>query len=83
MLVRLSGDDARDIGRNTQGVRLISVREGDQVIGAEKVESAKDEDADAELDGEGAQAPEAEGPSDEPEDSSDSESSEGTADAEE
>ncbi len=35
MLVRIPLDDVRDIGRNTQGVRLIRVEEGDRVIGAE------------------------------------------------
>ncbi|MCA8958926.1 MAG: DNA gyrase subunit A [Planctomycetes bacterium] len=38
MLVRIEVDGFRDIGRATQGVRLIRVREGDSVIGAELVE---------------------------------------------
>lgn len=38
MLVRIATDSFRPIGRNTQGVRLIRVREGDRVIGAELVE---------------------------------------------
>ena len=46
MLVRIQADDARDIGRNTQGVRLIRVKEGDKVSGAEKVEPDKDKDKD-------------------------------------
>ena len=46
MLVRIPLDDVRDIGRNTQGVRLIRVNEGDQLIGAELVspEEVKESD---------------------------------------
>ncbi len=35
MLVRIKAADIRPIGRNTQGVRLIRLKEGDRVIGAE------------------------------------------------
>ncbi|MEM7164020.1 MAG: DNA gyrase subunit A [Planctomycetota bacterium] len=43
-LVRISASDIRPIGRNTQGMRLIRLNEGDVVSGAEKVESEDDED---------------------------------------
>ncbi|MGE4631753.1 MAG: DNA gyrase subunit A [Planctomycetota bacterium] len=48
MLVRISLENVRPIGRNTQGVRLISVKDGDVVIGMELVETATEEsEADA------------------------------------
>ncbi len=40
MLVRISLENVRPIGRNTQGVRLINVKDGDVVIGMELVETA-------------------------------------------
>ncbi|NRA75987.1 MAG: DNA gyrase subunit A, partial [Planctomycetes bacterium] len=43
MLVRISLENVRPIGRNTQGVRLISVKDGDAVIGMELVETATEE----------------------------------------
>jgi len=43
MLVRISLANVRPIGRNTQGVRLISVKDGDAVIGMELVEAAAEE----------------------------------------
>ena len=39
MLVRISLRDVRPIGRNTQGVRLIRVKDGDKVIGLELVDA--------------------------------------------
>ena len=45
MLVRISTDDLRDIGRNTQGVRVIRVKDEDKVVGAEKVDPDKDENS--------------------------------------
>ncbi len=39
MLVRISLKDVRPIGRNTQGVRLIRVKDGDKVIGLELVDA--------------------------------------------
>ncbi|MGE4618658.1 MAG: DNA gyrase subunit A [Planctomycetota bacterium] len=43
MLVRISLSSVRPIGRNTQGVRLISVKDGDAEIGMELVDVASDE----------------------------------------
>jgi DNA gyrase subunit A len=43
MLVRISLSGVRPIGRNTQGVRLISVKDGDAVIGMELVDVASEE----------------------------------------
>jgi len=43
MLVRIAMRGVRDIGRNTQGVRLIRVKEGDKVVGAELVEDDGEE----------------------------------------
>ncbi|MBL4851554.1 MAG: DNA gyrase subunit A [Gammaproteobacteria bacterium] len=42
-LVRTAVDQISVLGRNTQGVRLIRVAEGEQLIGLEKVESLNDE----------------------------------------
>ncbi len=44
MLVRIEVDSFRDIGRATQGFRLIRVRDTDCVIGAELVAPEEDED---------------------------------------
>lgn len=70
MLVRIAMTGVRDIGRNTQGVRLIRVKDGDQLIGAELVEEA-DEDSEAVpvaelVDDSEAMAPEAEVSEEEP-----------------
>jgi DNA gyrase subunit A len=43
MLVRIAMRGVRDIGRNTQGVRLIRVKEGDKLVGAELVEDDGEE----------------------------------------
>ena len=47
MLVRIGMTEVRDIGRNTQGVRLIRVKDGDQVVGAELVEDSDEGEAEA------------------------------------
>ncbi|MEM7260652.1 MAG: DNA gyrase subunit A [Planctomycetota bacterium] len=60
MLVRIDVDSFRDIGRATQGVRLIRVRDGDKVIGAEVVEPEDDEEVVTE--GEDGEAPEGDAP---------------------
>ena len=52
-LVRTPVKDVSVVGRNTQGVRLIRLDEGDRLIGIERVESLGDEagfDAEAEGD---------------------------------
>ncbi len=41
MLVRISLKDVRPIGRNTQGVRLIRVKDADKVIGLELVDTTE------------------------------------------
>ena len=72
MLVRIPVDPIRPIGRNTQGVRLIRVNQGDRVIGAELVEAEEDKDqavSQAEsqaVDPNGTQTPESETPAIEP-----------------
>ncbi|MGA1488030.1 MAG: DNA gyrase subunit A, partial [Planctomycetota bacterium] len=40
MLVRISVEGVREIGRNTMGIRLIRVRDGDRLVGAELVEAS-------------------------------------------
>ncbi|MGE3963442.1 MAG: DNA gyrase subunit A [Planctomycetota bacterium] len=45
MLVRISARVISLIGRNTQGMRLIRVNDGDRVIGAEKVQADDKEDS--------------------------------------
>jgi DNA gyrase subunit A len=37
MMIRVACDDIRSMGRNTQGVRVINIDEGDTVVGAVKV----------------------------------------------
>ena len=48
MLVRISANDIRTIGRNTKGVRVVNLRDGDRLIAAAKVEGM-DENVEAEL----------------------------------
>ncbi|MEE2820021.1 MAG: DNA gyrase C-terminal beta-propeller domain-containing protein, partial [Planctomycetota bacterium] len=38
MLVRISAGDISTIGRNTKGVRVVNVKDGDRLIAAAKVE---------------------------------------------
>ncbi len=49
-LVRTGVDQISVLGRNTQGVRLIRVAEGEQLVGLEKVESLVDDDSGTEED---------------------------------
>ncbi len=39
MIMRTGLDEIRSIGRNTQGVRLINLKEGDKVVAVEKIEA--------------------------------------------
>jgi DNA gyrase subunit A len=43
MMIRVACDDIRSMGRNTQGVRVINIDEGDTVVGAVKVVDREDE----------------------------------------
>ena len=46
MLVRIPAETISRIGRNTMGVRLVNVKDGDRVMTAARVfESASDDDA--------------------------------------
>jgi DNA gyrase subunit A len=51
MIIRTGLDEIRSIGRNTQGVRLINLKEGDKLVAAEKI-AAEDLEGESE-----AQAP--------------------------
>ena len=42
MLVRISASDIRTIGRNTKGVRVVNLKDGDRLIAAAKVEGVED-----------------------------------------
>jgi DNA gyrase subunit A len=42
MLIRISASDIRTIGRNTKGVRVVNLKEGDRLIAAAKVEGIED-----------------------------------------
>jgi DNA gyrase subunit A len=42
MLVRISASDIRTIGRNTKGVRVVNLKDGDRLISAAKVEGIED-----------------------------------------
>jgi len=52
MIIRTGLDEIRSIGRNTQGVRLIKLKEGDKLVAAEKIAA---EDLEGEDEGESAQ----------------------------
>ena len=43
MMIRVSVDDIRSMGRNTQGVRVINIDEGDTVVAAVKVVDREDD----------------------------------------
>ena len=43
-LVRTRADEVSLVGRNTQGVRLIKVREGEHIVGLERIEESQDDD---------------------------------------
>ncbi|MBT7855278.1 MAG: DNA gyrase subunit A, partial [Opitutae bacterium] len=53
--VRSPVKDVRVIGRTTQGVRLINLREGDRLIGISKVLDIKDEDEEPNEDEDGTE----------------------------
>ena len=56
-LVRTRGDEVSLSGRNTQGVRLIKVKEGEHIVGVQRVEDSSDDDVDESVtDGEAEQA---------------------------
>ncbi len=50
MIIRTGLDEIRSIGRNTQGVRLINLKEGDKLVAAEKI-AAEDLEGDEESEG--------------------------------
>lgn len=52
MIIRTGLDEIRSIGRNTQGVRLINLKEGDKLVAAEKIAA---EDLEDEGEGEGGE----------------------------
>ncbi|MGI9292776.1 MAG: DNA gyrase C-terminal beta-propeller domain-containing protein, partial [Pseudomonadales bacterium] len=47
MLVRTRADEVSVQGRNTQGVRLIKLKEGEHLVGVERVEESVNGDVDA------------------------------------
>ena len=46
--IRISMDNMRVMGRNTQGVRLVQLREGDKLVAAQKIEYIAGDNEDAE-----------------------------------
>jgi len=52
MIIRTGLDEIRSIGRNTQGVRLIKLKEGDKLAAAEKIASEDEEAATSKSNGE-------------------------------
>ena len=54
MIIRTGLDEIRSIGRNTQGVRLIKLKEGDKLVAAEKI-AAEDLEDEGQGEGEPAQ----------------------------
>jgi DNA gyrase subunit A len=45
MIIRTGLDEIRSIGRNTQGVRLINLKEGDKLVAAEKIVSEEEDNS--------------------------------------
>ncbi|HET9108983.1 MAG TPA: DNA gyrase subunit A [Steroidobacteraceae bacterium] len=56
-LVRTAVDEVSELGRNTQGVRLIRLSEGERLVGIERIESLEGEAAEAGSPDETAQPP--------------------------
>jgi len=54
MLIRMNAAEIRRIGRATQGVRIIRLKEGDRVVSVARAEASEDEDIDL-TDEEGAE----------------------------
>lgn len=50
MIIRTGLDEIRSIGRNTQGVRLIKLKEGDKLVAAEKIASEEADNSKADTD---------------------------------
>jgi DNA gyrase subunit A len=46
-LIRTRVSEIRDMGRNTQGVRLINLSEGEKLVGMERVVETDEDDGDA------------------------------------
>ena len=42
-LVRTRADEVRQVARNTQGVRLINLREGEQLVGLARIVDSEDD----------------------------------------
>ena len=60
MMVRIRADEIREIGRNTQGVTLVRVQKGEQLVALARLAEADIPDDEDELDedaAEGAAAP--------------------------
>jgi DNA gyrase subunit A len=53
MMIRITTDSLRSMGRSTQGVRVINIDEGDVVVAAVKVVDDKEQPEDLAADGEG------------------------------
>ena len=45
-LVRTRAEEISVLGRNTQGVRLINLRDGEQLVGLERIVETEEEDSD-------------------------------------
>jgi DNA gyrase subunit A len=56
-LVRTGVDEVSELGRNTQGVRLIRLSEGERLVGIERIESLEGEPAEERAPGESDQPP--------------------------
>jgi DNA gyrase subunit A len=56
-LVRTGVDEVSELGRNTQGVRLIRLSEGERLVGIERIESLEGESAEESGPGESDQPP--------------------------
>ncbi len=54
LIVRVGADGVSRIGRNTQGVRLVNLREGDKVVNAATIADSDDDDEQAEGAADGA-----------------------------
>ena len=55
-LVRTRADEVSVLGRNTQGVKLINLREGERLVGLERIVEGEQDDGDAATDAAGSTA---------------------------
>jgi len=63
LIVRVAADDISRIGRNTQGVRIVNLRDGDKLINSATIAESDEDDDGASRGGDNTASPDDQGPS--------------------